>query len=258
MVDFLSPLRSKLKLKILLTLLPDGKTISELKSNVGTRETTILHVLKGFEELSLTTKSHGVYKLTSLGIIEAQICSKIHASAEVVSNFREFWLSHDVSPIPATLLLRLGALKDSSLIKNEPSDLEKVHDTFMQVLLSSKKIRGISPIFHHDYVSAVKHLLGQGNFVELVLTNSVLQKTIDSAEAELLKKYMTGGNLVIFLKEDLKVALTVTEKSFSLGLFDLGGEYDYSTDLVSLNPEAIKWGEDLFRGVVAESKSFLP
>jgi len=257
-VDFLSPLKSELKLKILLDLLPNGKNLSGLKSSIGTRETTILHILEEFGELSLTTKSQGVYKLTSLGVIETQILSQLSAAVEVVGTFGDFWLSHDISSIPAPLLFRLGALKDSSLVRNESSDLGKVHDTFMQVLLSSKKIRGISPIFHPDYVAAVRHLLSQGNSVELVLTSSVLKKTLDSAESELLVKYVADGNLVIFLKEDLKVALTVTEKSFSLGLFDLEGEYDYSVDLISLNHEAVEWGEDLFRGVVNESRMFAP
>lgn len=256
-MDFLSPLKSELKLKILVNLLPDGKNLSGLKSHVDARETTILHVLKEFEKLSLTTKSHGVYKLTSLGIIEAQLYNQLSSTAEVVGNLKEFWLSHDVSPIPAPLLLRLGSLKNSTLIKNESSDLGKVHETFMQVLLSSKKIKGISPIFHPDYVYAVRHLLSQGNSVELVLNSSVLRKTLDSAEAELLKKYIAEENLTLFLKEDLKIALTVTEKSFSLGLFNMGGEYDYSMDLISLNHEAIEWGEDLFRGVVNESNRFL-
>lgn len=255
-MDFLSPLKSELKLKILLSLLPDGKNLSGLKSIVDARETTILHVLEEFEKQSLTAKSHGVYSLTSLGIVEAQISNQIYSTAEVVGNFKEFWLNHDVSPIPAPLLLRLGALKDSTLIKNESSDLGKVHETFMQVLLSSKKIKGISPIFHPDYVSAVRHLLSQGNSVELVLNESVLRKILGSAEAELLRKYMVEGNLKIFLKENLKIALTITEKSFSLGLFDLEGEYDYSMDLISLNREAIMWGEDLFRGVFNESNRF--
>ena len=73
-MDYLSPLRSELKINIMLSLLNGEKNLSELKSVIDTRETTILHVLKDFENLSLSEKTHGTYKLTSLGFLEAQIC----------------------------------------------------------------------------------------------------------------------------------------------------------------------------------------
>ena len=257
-MDYLSPLRSELKLNIMLSLFAGEKNLSELKSVVDARETTILHVLKEFENLSLSEKSHGIYKLTSLGFLEAQICRQCSAASEVVGAFKDFWLTHDISAIPASLISRLGALKDSSLIRTESSELGKVHGTFMQVLLSSKKIKGVSPIFHPDYVAAFRHLLSQGNSVELILTSAVFGKTLDSADSQLLQKYIVEDKLTIFIREDLRFALTVTESSFSLGLFGLSGEYDYSNDLVSLSPESVEWGEELFKGVLAGSEKFVP
>ena len=257
-MDYLSPLRSELKFNIMLSLLAGEKNLSELRSVVDARETTILHVLKEFENLALSAKSHGIYHLTSLGFLEAQICRQCFAATEVVGAFKDFWLTHDVSAIPVPLIIRLGALKDSLLIRTESSDLEKVHETFMQVLLSSKKIRGISPIFHPDYVFAFKTLLSQGNSVELILTSAVLSRTLESADAKLLHKYMAEDKLMVFIREDLRVALTVTESSFSLGLFGLSGEYDYDNDLVSLNPAAVEWGEELFKSILAGSEKFAP
>lgn len=256
-MDYLSPIRSELKLNIMLSLLGGEKNLSELKSVIDARETTILHILKEFENFSLSEKLQGKYKLTSLGFLEIQICRHCLAASEVIGAFKDFWLTHDISVIPASLIVRLDALKDSSLIKTESSELGKVHETFMKVLLSSKKIKGASPIFHPDYVAAFSHLLSQGNSVELVLTSDILDKTLDSADAKLMEKYIVEGKLTIFIREDLRFALTVTESSFSLGLFDLSGEYDYGNDLISLSPEAVEWGEELFKGVLAGSEKFL-
>ncbi len=72
-LDYLSLLRSELKLKILLSLFNGKRRISELRSDVETRDTTILHVLEEFGDLNLITKTQGVYKLSSLGVIEAKI-----------------------------------------------------------------------------------------------------------------------------------------------------------------------------------------
>jgi predicted transcriptional regulator len=162
-----------------------------------------------------------------------------------------------VTGIPPQLLLKIGALKDSTLVRTATSELDVVHKTFLKILQTSKRIRGISPIFHPDYVAVFKLLLSQGNSVELFLTGAVLDKTLalaDSAEAKLMKKYVEEGRLKIFQREDLKVALTVTENSISLGLFTLGGEYDYNMDLISFRREAVRWGEELFQDYLGGSK----
>jgi predicted transcriptional regulator len=51
----------------------------------------------------------------------------------------------------------------------------------------------------------------------------------------------------------LKIALALTERSFSLGLFALSGKYDDTMDLRSDRIEAIKWGERLFEDAVKGS-----
>ncbi len=154
-------------------------------------------------------------------------------------------------------MLRLGALKDSTIVKTESSELGKVHETFLQLLLNSKKLKGTSPIFHPDYVVAMKKLLNQGGTVELICTGKVLKKTLESAvstnEAELIQKFILEEQLKVYLIEDIKVALTVTDNIFSLGLFNLNGEYDYNTDLMSMNPKALQWGEDIFQDYLKQS-----
>lgn len=65
---------------------------------------------------------------------------------------------------------------------------------------------------------------------------------------------MSEGKLKIYLIDDLKIALTVTENLFSMGLFDLNGQYDYSTDLISLDPESIHWGEEVFHDYLKQAR----
>ena len=106
---------------------------------------------------------------------------------------------------------------------------------------------GVSPIFHSDYVGAFQRLLSEGATVELILTSGVLDRTLTLADTEQLIDYIKRDKLRIFLTDELKIALTVTENSFSMGLFTKDGEYDYSRDLVSNSPKAIEWGEELFK-----------
>jgi predicted transcriptional regulator len=39
-----------------------------------------------------------------------------------------------------------------------------------------------------------------------------------------------------------------------MGLFDLNGQYDYSTDLISLDPESILWGEEVFQDYLKQAR----
>jgi predicted transcriptional regulator len=65
---------------------------------------------------------------------------------------------------------------------------------------------------------------------------------------------MNEGQLKIYLIDDLKIALTVTENLFSMGLFDLNGQYDYSMDLISQDPESIHWGEEVFQDYLKRAR----
>jgi predicted transcriptional regulator len=70
----------------------------------------------------------------------------------------------------------------------------------------------------------------------------------------IMAKYLNEG-LKIYLRDDLYVAITASEKIFSFGLFKLNGKYDYSVDLISYNPKAIAWGTELFEYYLLGAKS---
>ena len=151
-MDYLSPIRSELKLKILLKLLSGDKRISELRLDGETRDTTILHVLEEFGDLNLTTKTQGLYKLTPLGIIEAISLKEFILTTEVVEKFKEFWLSHNLDNIPAHLIQNLGSLKDSQLVRAQASGTRhrspNIHGNYEVFQKNKGDISHISPRLH--------------------------------------------------------------------------------------------------------------
>ena len=252
-LEHLSLLRSELKLKILLSLFNGKRRIAELRSDVETRDTTILHILEEFGDLNLITKTQGVYTLSSLGVMEAKIIKEYLLAEEVIEKFKDFWLSHNVGDIPAYLLQNMGALKDAQLVRTGATELGIVHKTVLEGLKTCKKIKGISPIFHPDFISLFGQLLDQGCTIELIVSGEVLTKITGFVDIELVKKYLKENKLRIYVKEDVKVALALTENSFSLGLFSPSGMYDDRMDLLSDSIESIEWGERLFEDVARRS-----
>jgi predicted transcriptional regulator len=246
--------RSELKLDILSSLLRGDKKLGALRDELGSSGSTIIHALKDLEEMNLTRQEDKHYKLTSLGVMEAMLIREASSADKVLERFQDFWLQHDVAAIPSHLMQRIGALKDSILIQDNSMALDKVHVTFQQLLQTSRRVWGVSPIFHSDYVGAFQRLLGEGATVDLILTSGVLDKTLTLADTEQIIEYVMRDKLRIFLTDELRIALTVTENSFSMGLFMRDGEYDYTRDLVSSSPKAIEWGEELFRHHLKEAR----
>jgi len=239
--------RSQLKLGILSSLLREPKKLSVLRGELGSSGSTIIHALADLEALKLTVQDGKQYRLTQLGLVEARLIEEASSATRVLEKYRDFWLGHDLAGVPSRLLSRIGALEDSILVQNNSVELDRVHSTFQRILLTSRRVRGLSPIFHPDYVGVFQRLLGEGATVELILTRGVLDRALSIADAGQLAGYIEGGKLRILLAEGMRVALTVTENSFSMGLFTVDGEYDYTRDLVSNSVRAIEWGEELFQ-----------
>jgi predicted transcriptional regulator len=60
-------------------------------------------------------------------------------------------------------------------------------------------------------------------------------------------KLVSKGNLNLWILNEVKLALTVTDKHLSLGLYTKNGGYDPLIDLVSEDYDAIVWGNTLFK-----------
>jgi predicted transcriptional regulator len=233
-------------------LLEGEKKVAELEKELQSRSTTILHALKEQEKIEIITKYSGTYKLTQLGILEAQTCKMYLLSQSTLKKHKNFWLTHDISNIPPTLLMKIGYLEDSVLIKSTGVDLQMVHDHLIDLLLPSKTIIGISPIFHPDYVATFREILALGGNVDLIVTQEVLKK-LNQTDIKQMNKYTSEGHLQVYLNDNIKFASTVTEKNWTLGLFNLSGEYDYTNDLIGNGEQGIEWGHQLFKKTLKTS-----
>jgi predicted transcriptional regulator len=253
-MSVLKLLSSRLRVDVLMSLSERAKRLSELRAELGIRDTTILHALTELESSSLVRQSGRNYELTPIGAVYALILEDVLGADDAIDRQKDFWLRHDISGIPESLLKGIGALRGARVIMSEPTDLAKVHETFLKLLSESRQVMGISPIFHIDYISVVRELVVKGANIKIIVTDKVLRNIIDSVGLDALTSTMKGGNLKLLLKDELKVAMTVTENILSLGLFTLDGSYDYSMDLVGEDKEAIGWGRALFDHYVKGAK----
>jgi predicted transcriptional regulator len=243
---------SPLGTEIILSLKEEAQRLSDLRTSINARDTSILHKIKNLEaeKLIIRDSIKHSYSLTNKGYIYAVLFNKLFTTSNTLREMDDFWLQHDISGIPEHLLVDIGALNKATIFRFPPDNLDAVHNKYLDMLTGSKRIDGVSPVFHPDFADTFAEKLGQGARVRLVITDEVLDKIRESVKIKDLvkhvKKIFIDRNLEIYLRNNLKVALTVSEKFLSLGLFTLNGAYDYSVDVIGTDPQILSWGKDLF------------
>lgn len=240
---------SDLRKGILTGLREHKKPLSELRDALDVSSTTAIHALRELEKDNLVFQDEARnYALTQIGEVIALKLSDFVDAIEVLKKHEDFWLTHDLSGIPSHLLEKIGWLSSSILIADAPTDLFKSHTTFLQVLETANEVKGIYPFFHLEYLERIEELVkGKRIDVELIVTNEVLDNIVGVVETEeAFKKFLREPNFALFaIDENVKIALTLTDCVFYLGLFADNGIYDYNRALIGDDKKALSWGREL-------------
>ncbi len=121
-----------------------GETREQIREQVP--KSTLFHVLNSLrgaglieeyqEELSITSKGHAYFKLFE----------KFGESYLNLKRILEHFSEH-VIPLPDEFFIRLHELGDFQVVISEPSDLLKPHRMFVEYLMKSREVYGVSLIF---------------------------------------------------------------------------------------------------------------
>jgi len=237
---------------ILLCLKEEPRRLADLRKRIDARDTSVLHAIKQLESERLVRKDAVTHacSLTSIGRVYAIMLDQLLRASNVLSEMEDFWLSHDISGIPEHLLMGISALDNARVVRATPSNLGAIHGRYLELLKGSRKVDGVSPIFHPDFAATMAEILGEGAQVRLIVTKEVLDRIREQVRlrdlARYAKRIIINRNLEMFVREGLKIALTVTENFLSLGLFTLDGAYDYGVDVMGSHPQTLEWGQRLF------------
>jgi predicted transcriptional regulator len=241
---------SSVQTKIMIYLSEGSKNIEDLTKLAKIKSSIILNGINGLEKENLVLSKRNYYYLSKIGVKVTSELIDMIKTIVVLKNNQKLWLNHEVESIPYDLLMEIGNLSNSKLIEIENNDISKTHRKHTQIVLNAEKIKGVSPIFYLDYIETFNNVLDKNINVELILTEEVLKKTIESHNSKSLEKFKKSileEKLKIWkIQENVKVAFTVTDKSITLGLFSKKGIYDSTKVLVSDHKDAIMWGNELF------------
>ncbi len=245
---------SDLRKNILMSLYEGKKQLRELRDNLNVSSTTAIHTLRELEKYNLIVQEKDKnYSLTNIGRIATLKLLDFISVAEVLRKHERFWLEHDLSGIPEPLMEKIGCLRDSIIIENTSTELFKVHTNFMNLLQTAKKIRGVSPIYHSEFLPLFEKLvLSKKVDVELILTKEVIEKIDDATVKKIFA--LKSSKFDVYLIKEAKAAFTVTDFFLSLGLYNYDGTYDYNRDLLTYDEKGIEWGRNLYDGYLLQAE----
>jgi predicted transcriptional regulator len=240
--------KSKIRLKILFSLLEGSKSMKEINEANNLSFATISNNMKRLIEENLVRKVENSFELTSFGNLKLDSIIDFQRSTTFSNKFEDLLLGHDISGVPDFLIQDIGVFSDSELVQSTPTDIYKTHNTFINLLTESEEIFGVSPISHPDYTVLFQDLLKIDVKSCLILTDDIIKRTVATADLKTLTSSITNKNLELrrYSGDELKIAFTVADNFVSLGFFNDDGTYDQNRDLVSKNKDAIDWTKMLF------------
>lgn len=248
-------LLSDKRLSIIQLLHKKEKTLPELRQELEFPSSNLIPQIKILEDEDIVERRGDSYLLTDKGRLIEETVELLCSRLKFFEWDREFWREHSLSGIPIEFQRRLQELGDYKVVRGDPAEVFKPHEQFMRNLLNAEWVKGVAPIFHDEYPEFFLKLVESGIDVDLIVTEDVFN-VIESDHREKLERGLEYSNSRLLLCDvDIKVAFTVTNSFISLGLFRNVGDYDASSDLVSYDASAVKWGRELFSYFEKHSQS---
>jgi predicted transcriptional regulator len=151
---------------------------------------------------------------------------------------------------------KIGQLLTSEVKFDTTTDILHVYTNFLKILNEAAYVMGISSMMSPQLADAISHRVAGGLPVDLIVNQSIIHQLKQEPYLSQMRALTSFSNFHVWVTDDpLGIAVTVTDKYFSLGLNTKDGKfYDGSTDLNSSDPKAIAWGSRLFRYYKDRSK----
>jgi predicted transcriptional regulator len=258
MGDIQALFRSRLQIQILLALQEGNQTLANLREITGSSSQALIPKIRGLESQMLVEQRNYEYILTPLGKVMGGRIIDFVATIGSIRKHKDFWATHDLTGIPQEFLFDIGNLLNAELIYDTTEDVIHVYTLFLKILKEAAFIHGAASMMAPGMGEEVFKKVLEGIPVELIVNKEAAGALHMEPYAPLLDQLHDYQNFKIYVaKVPFRVGLTVTDQCVSLGLYNKDGKmYDSGTDLYSVDPAAMGWGERVFNYFKERSDPF--
>ncbi len=247
MPDLLNVIISSEKRRNLLIYLKEGpRTWDEIKIRLNVTATGMLPQIKILEEDGLINRSGREYSLTDMGQLIVHFLEPLVGTIHVIEQQKKYWQMHPLGVFPPELFLRIRELGTIKLIESGDEEIYVSHTEFQDIVKNSQRVHGMAHMIHPIYPDLFLNLVKKGAETKLILTRRVFEIVREKFRPQ-IAEWLTYPNAHLYIiDEDIRFSYVVTEKYLSLTLFYVNGVFDSKRDIISQDPSALAWGEDLF------------
>lgn len=255
MSDLLAVVTASEKRKRLLILLRDGPRLwDEIKTELNVTASGMLPQIKILGDEGLIVKDGRQFLLTNIGRLVVYHLEPFDKTLKVIDQQKKFWQEHDIEALPHEFFVRIGDIKNPQILEAGLEESFEPHTQFLEMILRSKKVAGLSPIVHPIYPRFFLSLAQEECEVQLIITKNAYNKIKKEYYDMLLEGLQYKNARLSICEEDVRFAYIITDIYFSMGLFTKSGIFDSTRDIVSNDPSAIRFGEDLFSHYLKKSR----
>lgn len=227
--------------------------MAEIQEHLSSDPVSILPQIKKLKEGKLIVQTGHTYELSLMGVIIADKMTPFLGTLEVLEENFDYWTKRNLEGVPPFLRKRIFELKNCKLIRPDMSHMFELNPEFVEKLHLSRDIFGFTSYFHPSFTTLYPKLAKKGGEVSLILTDPVFQRLKKDYREELCA-FLSFNNVKLFIfPQNAKIAdFTVTDRFFLLTLFSREKFFEHES-LLSSEPEALSWGNDLFSYMLKEA-----
>lgn len=238
--------RSERRRNLLIFLKGGPRTIDEIQEHLSVDSVSILPQLKRLKDRELVIQKGHTYELSIVGKAIVYKMSPLLDTLEVLEDNFDYWSRRSFEGIPRVLRSRIWELKSCKLIRPDLSHMFELDPEFVENLLLSRQVLGFSSYFHPSLISLYLEIAKKEAQISLILTEPVLKRfKADYSESFQTLVQFEHVTLSLFPKNPKLAGFTVTDRFFLLTILPQVKFFEHES-LFSSEPQALKWGADLF------------
>lgn len=256
------------KRKELLLFLKDGtRNSDDIKAAFDFPWKSMIPQIKRLVEWDLIIYNKGSCTLTTMGEVIVENMEHFMGTLKIHEEYRNYWLEHDLSPIPKELLYRIGELGYCEVSEPTLPNIFEQQEEMLKRMDGSDRIMAFVSVYHPAQLVIFSEFMENGTKLNLIMTEEVY-RTIKGEVQPNISILKNGNSIFTSLKEEYEKeienlfkdqrskifiyrgsmkppSIIVTDRFFSLALLDNEGRYDNSS-IISSESSAVLWGERLF------------
>ena len=153
--------------------------------------------------------------------------------------------------LPKEFKLSLPEIGDYEIIRGDGEEVLRHFKVFSKVYTESELVRVLAAVMFPNHPRMFADVAKKAD-VEVVVTSKIVKSLKEYYQQEFQEYLDAGGK--IFVNDDIKFTVIVTEKALCLGFFLRDGVYDTESGLISYDDSAIRWGFDIYNYYKERSK----